>query len=279
MPPHKPHQNSFPRIMGIVNVTPDSFSDGGIFFSGERAFEHAARLLEDGADILDIGGESSRPGADAVSEQEELRRVIPVIEAVRHVNATVPISVDTTKYAVAEAALQTGATMINDISALRSELRFAELAARHNAALILMHMQGTPRTMQQQPQYTSVVSEVMDFLRAQIALAKAHGVAEIYADVGIGFGKTLDHNLDLLRHHQEFIALGVPLVLGISRKSFLGKLLHIEVAAERDAATLAAHLLLLNAGATIVRVHNVAMLAHARALYEALSPLPIHSEI
>jgi dihydropteroate synthase len=257
--------------MGVINVTPDSFSDGGKFFAGERAFEQAARLIEEGADMLDIGGESSRPGAESVSEQEELRRVIPVVEVVRRVHATIPISVDTVKYAVAEAALQAGATIINDISALRHEPRLAELAARHNAALVLMHMKGTPRTMQQEPQYKDVVSEVKEFLHQQIAFAKSHGVERIYADVGIGFGKTLEHNLALLRNHHEFAELGVPLVLGISRKSFLGKLLHLDVAAERDVATLAAHLLLLGAGVSVVRVHNVALLSAARTLHAALS--------
>jgi dihydropteroate synthase len=262
--------------MGIVNTTPDSFSDGGAFFaqntfSAERAVEHALQLAAEGADILDIGGESSRPGAEAVSEAEELYRVIPVIEGIRQHNAIIRISIDTTKYNVAEAALQAGASIINDISGLQHEPRLAGLAAAHNASLVIMHIQGTPRTMQASPHYADVVGEVMQFLERQIAFARSCGVQHIIADVGIGFGKTLEHNLTLLRHHHEFLRLGVPLLLGISRKSWLGKLLNIDIAHERDTATLAAHLLLLGHGASIIRVHNVRLLHEARRIHAALA--------
>ncbi len=264
---------TFPRIMGVVNVTPDSFSDGGKWFERSRAVEHALQLIADGADILDVGGESSRPGAEAVPMAEELQRVIPVIEGIRAVHPTIPISVDTTKYAVAKSALEAGATMLNDITGLTAEPRLAELAARFEAALVIMHIQGTPRTMQIQPTYTNVVREVFAFLERQIAFARSCGASKLYADVGIGFGKTVEHNLQLLKHHAEFAALGVPMLLGISRKSFLGKILGIDVAAERDNATLALHLLLFgafDAGVSIVRVHNVLQMAQARTLWQAL---------
>jgi dihydropteroate synthase len=264
---------TFPRIMGVVNVTPDSFSDGGKWFERPRAVEHALQLIADGADILDVGGESSRPGAEAVPMIEELQRVIPVIEGVRAVHPTIPISIDTTKYAVAKSALEAGATMLNDITGLTAEPRLAELAAQFGAELVIMHIQGTPRTMQVQPTYTNVVREVFAFLERQIAFARSCGATKLYADVGIGFGKTVEHNFELLRHHAEFAALGVPMLLGISRKSFLGKILGIDVAAERDSATLALHLLLLkgfDAGVSIVRVHNVAQIAQARTLWQAL---------
>ncbi len=257
--------------MGVVNVTPDSFSDGGAWFSTADACNHALALVRDGADILDIGGESSRPGASPVGEQEEIQRVVPVVVAVRALHGSVDISVDTVKYGVARAALDAGATMLNDISGLDAEPRLAELAAEYNVPIVLMHMQGTPRTMQQNPAYGDVVSEVYEALEAKIARARELGASQVYADVGIGFGKTLEHNMHLLAHHKTFTGLGVPLVLGISRKSFLGKLLGIEKASERDAATLAMHLLLADSGADIIRVHNVSYLAQARVLRRELN--------
>lgn len=255
--------------MGIVNVTPDSFSDGGQFLNADRAIEHAFRLVAEGADILDIGGESSRPGAAGISATEELRRVLPVIEGIRS-RLNVPISIDTTKYNVAEAALKAGVTIINDISGLQAEPRLAQLAARYDAGLVIMHMQGTPRTMQHSPHYKDVVGEVFSFLERQIGYAQRCGVQKIWADVGIGFGKTAEHNWALLRYHEAFAELGVPLLLGISRKSFLGKLLGIEQADERDTATLITHLLLLHANVHIIRVHNVGLFDQARRIYNAL---------
>lgn len=260
---------SFPQLMGIVNVTPDSFSDGGVYNEAEAAVAHALQLVQDGADILDIGGESSRPGAAEIPAHEELQRVVPVIEGIRKANADIPISIDTVKYDVARAALQAGATMINDISGLDSEPRLAELAAEYEVPLVLMHMAGTPRTMQQNPTYNDVVQDVFDALAAKLERARSLGAKQLYADVGIGFGKTMEHNLQLLANHKKFTDLGVPLLLGLSRKSFLGKLLGIEKAQERDVATLAMHLLLQDSGADIIRVHNVQYLAQARVLHRA----------
>ncbi|MCS7177374.1 MAG: dihydropteroate synthase [Candidatus Kapabacteria bacterium] len=260
----------FPQIMGVVNVTPDSFSDGGLYVEPQAAIEHALRLVEEGADILDIGGESTRPGAEPVPVEEELRRVIPVVEGIRRYQREIPISIDTTKYEVAAAALAVGATMLNDISALRFDPRIGELAAEHDVPLVLMHMQGTPRTMQENPQYGDVVAEVKAFLQERIAHARALGVRRIIADVGIGFGKTVEHNWELLRRHREFLSLGVPMLLGISRKSFLGKTLGIEDPRQRDCATALLHALLLDSGVSIVRVHNVALMAQLRHLWQCL---------
>lgn len=261
----------FPQIMGVVNVTPDSFSDGGLYADPAAAVEHALELIERGADILDIGGESSRPGAEPVPVEEELQRVIPVIEGIRRHNRTIPISVDTTKSEVAAAAFAAGATMLNDISALRFDPRMGEVAAAHGVPVILMHMQGTPRTMQLNPHYADVVAEVKAFLHERIAYARSLGIQHIIADVGIGFGKTVEHNWELLRRHREFRELGVPLLLGISRKSFLGTTLGIEEPRQRDCATALLHALLLGSGADIIRVHNVALLVQLRRLWECLS--------
>lgn len=264
-------QNSaFPRIMGIVNITPDSFSDGGSYTAAEVAVEHALQLLRDGADVLDIGGESSRPGAKPVPVEEELRRVVPVVQGIRRHNADVPLSIDTVKYDVARAALEAGATMINDISGLAAEPRLANLAAERAVPLVLMHRQGTPGTMQVKPTYSDVVEEVFGSLAQSIEQARSRGATQLYADVGIGFGKTLEHNMALLANHRRFVELGVPLLLGVSRKSMFGTLLGIEKPTDRDAATLALHLLLLQSGAAIVRVHNVRSIAHARVLQQTL---------
>ncbi|MCS7169977.1 MAG: dihydropteroate synthase [Candidatus Kapabacteria bacterium] len=259
--------HQFPQIMGVINVTPDSFSDGGLCAEFQAAIEHALQLVEEGADILDIGGESTRPGAEPVPVEEELRRVVPVVEGIRRHHREIPISIDTTKYEVAAGALAAGATMLNDISALRFDPRIGELAAEHDVPLVLMHMQGTPRTMQDNPRYSDVVAEVKAFLQERIAYARGLGVRHIIADVGIGFGKTVEHNWELLRRHREFLALGVPMLLGISRKSFLGKTLGIEDPRRRDCATALLHALLLDSGISIVRVHNVALMAQLRRLW------------
>lgn len=261
----------FPKIMGIVNVTPDSFSDGGKYNSFKTATDHALKLIDDGADILDIGGESTRPGAAEVSADEEIARVVPVIEAIRKVNSDIPISIDTTKYDVALKSVEAGATMINDISALKNDERLGQLAALKNLPLILMHMQGVPRTMQQNPQYDDVVQDVFKELAERIQFAQSLGVKEIIADVGIGFGKTVEHNWQLLKFHAEFLKLGVPLLLGISRKSFIGKSLGIDVAAERDIPTALLHAMLLKSGAGIIRVHDVKIHSQVRELFKKLN--------
>lgn len=258
----------FPHIMGIVNVTPDSFSDGGETFTPEHAIAHALQLIDEGADILDIGGESSRPGADSVHAEEELRRVIPIIEAIRKHNPTIPISIDTIKYSVAEAALQAGATIINDISGLEYDVRLAKLAEQYSATLILMHMKGTPKSMQDNPTYKNVLNEVMQNLRDKIRLAKSFGVKKIMADMGIGFGKTAEHNWTLLQQHHRFAELQVPMLLGISRKSFLGAALGYNNPKDRDMATALLHALLLNTNVDTIRVHNVKLLSDLKILYQ-----------
>jgi dihydropteroate synthase len=246
---------SRPLVMGIVNVTPDSFSDGGHHASTEAAISHALQLIEDGADILDIGGESTRPGAAEVSEQEELDRVLPVMAGLRDVS--VPISIDTCKPQVMRAALAAGASMVNDINALLAEGAL-DAVAGSNAAVCLMHKQGVPQTMQQQPHYIDVIAEVSAFLRERISAVEAAGIARdrIVIDPGFGFGKTLAHNLDLLRELEIFCALGVPVLAGLSRKSMLGALTGRDVN-ERLAASVAAALLAVQRGAAIVRVHDV----------------------
>lgn len=232
---------SRPLVMGIINVTPDSFSDGGHHASTAVAIAHARQLIEDGADILDIGGESTRPGAAMVSLQEELDRVLPVIEGLRDIS--VPVSIDTCKPEVMRAALAAGASMVNDVNALQAK-GVLEVVARSDAAVCLMHKQGTPQTMQQQPSYQNVVAEVCNFLRERIDAAEAAGIARqrIVVDPGFGFGKTLAHNLDLLRGLESFRALGVPVLAGLSRKSMLGAITGRDVN-ERMAASVAAALL------------------------------------
>lgn len=261
----------FPRIVGIVNVTPDSFSDGGKYFDQQRAVAHALELIDAGADVLDIGGESARPGAEPVAADEEIRRVVPVIEQIRQSHPTIPISIDTTKAVVAERVLDAGATMINDISAGRFDPEMFSVAAERQVPIVLMHIQGTPATMQVNPHYSDVVEEILAFLHERINVARAHGIREIIADVGIGFGKTLEHNLTLLANLQRFAVLGVPLLLGISRKRFLGALSGIDEPSERDTVTALMHALLLNGPVEYIRVHNVRLHVQLRTLWHALS--------
>ena len=244
-----------PKVMGIVNVTPDSFSDGGRYASSAAAIEHAQQLIADGADLLDIGGESTRPGAAEVSEQEELDRVLPVIEGLRDI--AVPLSIDTCKPSVMRAAIKAGASLVNDVNALQAKDAL-QAVADSDAAVCLMHKQGTPQTMQQQPRYADVVAEVSGFLRERIAAAETAGIARarIVIDPGFGFGKALTHNLDLLRHLEALRALGVPVLAGLSRKSMLGALTGRAVD-DRVAASVAAALLAVQRGAAIVRVHDV----------------------
>ncbi len=260
-------------VMGIVNVTPDSFSDGGQFFALERAVEHARRLIAEGADILDIGGESSRPGAQPVPEAEELRRVVPVIRAIRQESA-VPISVDTYKAAVAQAAVEAGANIVNDISALRFDPQMVKVVAHARVPVVLMHMQGEPRTMQQNPVYTDVVREIKEFLAERVAFARAYGIEKVLIDPGIGFGKTVEHNIEILRRLGELRELGCPILIGTSRKSFIGRLgsttpepLPIH---ERLEGTIASTVIAVLNGAQIVRVHDVAPMRRALAIVDAV---------
>jgi dihydropteroate synthase len=242
-------------IMGVVNVTPDSFSDGGRYLDARAAIGHGEQLAAEGAAILDVGGESTRPGADPVSEEEELRRVVPVVEGLA---GAARVSIDTSKVAVAAAALDAGADYVNDVTAFRGDPELAGLVAERGVDCCLMHMLGTPRTMQRDPRYDDVVSEVKAFLEARLAFAVGEGVAEerVMLDPGIGFGKTVEHNLELIRRLDEIVAIGRPVVFGVSRKSFLGKLTGREVG-ERAVATAAANVLALERGASIFRVHDV----------------------
>jgi dihydropteroate synthase len=255
--------------MGVVNVTPDSFSDGVLYLEPGAAIAHGRRLADEGAAILDIGGESTRPGAAEVTAEEELRRVIGVIEALAEV--PVRISVDTSKAVVAEAALGAGATMVNDVTALRGDPDMAGLVAAAGADCCLMHMLGTPRTMQDDPRYDDVVSDVKAFLEERAAFAVATGIAEerIVVDPGIGFGKTGAHNLELLRRLNELTELGFPLMIGTSRKSFLGRLTGRTEPADRLAATVASCVMAYERGASVFRVHDVAPVHDALAVAAA----------
>lgn len=246
-------------LMGIVNVTPDSFSDGGRYLDAQAAVAHGLALEAEGAGILDVGGESTRPGAEPVTADEELRRVLPVVAGLRAAGAAAAISVDTTKASVAAGALAAGASIVNDVSALRGDRELAGVVAEHGAGLCLMHMRGEPRTMQRDPRYDDVVAEVAAFLEERMRFAVARGIAEerIVLDPGIGFGKTAEHNLALLRRLDELAALGRPVLVGTSRKSFLGRLTGRDVEG-RLAATIASNVVALERGARIFRVHDVA---------------------
>ena len=244
------------RLMGIVNVTPDSFSDGGLYLDPEAAVAHGRELIAEGADLLDVGGESTRPGAEAVDAAEERRRVEPVVSGLAGAGAE--ISIDTSKAEVAEAALDAGATIVNDVTALRADPELAALAAERDAGLVLMHMQGTPRTMQEDPTYDDVVDDVKAFLAERLEFALDRGVAEerVWLDPGFGFGKTVEHNLELLRRLRELTDLGRPLVVGTSRKSFIGTISGAEVG-ERLGGTVATCAIAYANGAEVLRVHDV----------------------
>jgi dihydropteroate synthase len=246
-------------IMGIVNVTPDSFSDGGTFPDAVSAIVHARRLVGEGAAIIDVGGESTRPGAAPVPPEQELERVIPVVEGVAGLNLPVQVSIDTMKLPVAEAALDAGASYVNDVTAFRHDPELAALVADRGVDCCLMHMLGEPRTMQNDPQYDDVVDDVKAFLTERMQVATAAGIAEdrISLDPGIGFGKTMEHNLELLRRIDELVAIGRPIVVGTSRKSFLGRITGRDVT-ERVHATVATTVIAFERGAQVFRVHDVA---------------------
>lgn len=247
------------RIMGVVNVTPDSFSDGGHYLDAAAAIAHGLELEAEGAVMLDVGGESTRPGAAPVAEPEELRRVIPVIEGLIDGGSNAQISIDTSKATVAARALASGATLVNDVTAFRGDPEIAVVVAEAKADCCLMHMLGTPRTMQLDPRYDDVVGDVKAFLEERMSFAIDHGIDEgrILLDPGIGFGKTVEHNLELLRRLGELVELGRPVVIGTSRKSFLGKITGREVD-DRVAATVATNVLAYERGARVFRVHDVA---------------------
>jgi dihydropteroate synthase len=247
-------------VIGVVNVTPDSFSDGGLYLDPQAAIEHGIELDREGASILDIGGESTRPGAAPVSAEEELRRVMPVIEGLILAGVGARISIDTSKAAVAKAAIEAGATFVNDVTALRGDPEMAAVVAEHEVDCCLMHMLGDPQTMQDDPRYDDVVKEVKSFLEERLEVAVAAGVDErrIVLDPGIGFGKTVEHNLELLRRTGELVALGRPVMIGTSRKSFLGRLTGRTEPADRIPGTVATCVIAYERGARIFRVHDVA---------------------
>ena len=265
------HRSRRPLVMGVVNVTPDSFSDGGLFDRPDRAVAHGLTLLEQGADLLDIGGESTRPGAEPVTEDEELARVMPVLEGLRR-HSDAPISIDTSKPALMRAAAEAGADMINDVSALGAPGSLEAVVAS-GLPVCLMHMQGEPRTMQRNPRYEDVVGEVLDFFQDRLQTCLDAGVAResIVLDPGFGFGKSLDHNLALLHRLDELNSLGYPLLVGISRKSMLGALTGRKAPDQRVAASVAAAVIAAQRGAAIVRVHDVAETIDALKIWSALA--------
>jgi dihydropteroate synthase len=260
-----------PLVMGVVNVTPDSFSDGGRFFAFEEALTQARALAAAGADILDLGGESTRPYADPVPLEEELRRVIPLIKALAG-EVHLPLSIDTYKAPVARAALNAGASLINDISALRFDPDMAPLAVEFQVPVVLMHMQGTPRDMQRHPHYDDLIGEVKSFFQERLEFAVSQGIPKelVILDPGIGFGKTFQHNLELLNRLDEFLDLGCPLMVGPSRKAFIGHLLNLPNGEVRDVGTLGAVAVAAMRGASIIRTHNVSYTRQLLAVMEAI---------
>lgn len=258
-------------IMGIVNVTPDSFSDGGKFYSSELAVSRASDLIEEGADIIDIGGESTRPGASQVSEFEEMKRVLPVIEKLRKIDPNILISIDTTKSSVAEYAAQAGADIINDVSGLNFDKRMAKVVSKFNLPLVIMHMKGNPENMQENPEYKNIIDEIIDFFENQIKIATESGIKRynIIIDPGIGFGKTINHNFELLAKLEKFKKFNLPILIGTSRKSFIGKILSLppNERVEGTAATVAAGVL---NGANIVRVHDVKSMTRVVKIIEKI---------
>jgi dihydropteroate synthase len=265
----------WPLVMGIVNVTPDSFSDGGRFLDAGAAVDHALQIVADGADILDIGGESTRPYSEPVAAEDELRRVLPVIERLVE-RVAVPISIDTSKAVVARAAVDAGAQIINDVTGLEGDPGIVTLARESRAGVCVMHMQGTPQTMQDNPSYADVVAEVREYLRRRRDTLIAEGIEHerICLDPGIGFGKTHEHNIQLMAHCGEFYGLGCPLLVGHSRKGFLGKLIG-DKEADRTAATIGAAISLAVQGVQIVRVHDVRPVREALAAFEATGGLQL----
>jgi dihydropteroate synthase len=265
-----------PVVVGILNVTPDSFSDGGDFLDPEAAAEHAAAMLGEGADMLDIGGESTRPGSDPVSQEEEIRRVVPVIERILAVRPEAVISVDTYRSGTATAALEAGASLLNDVTALRGDPRMVSVIEEAECPVILMHMQGEPKTMQKDPYYQDVVGEVRDFLaeRAEYAVAAGVRPQNVILDPGIGFGKNLEHNLALLRNLDAIVDLGFPVLIGASRKRFIESITSVQEARDRVSGTVATTVLAFEQGAKFFRVHDVRANREALAVAEAVLHTP-----
>ena len=261
---------SSPQIMGVLNVTPDSFSDGGEFNAVESALGQIGLMVSQGASIIDIGGESTRPGSEPVTEQQELERVIPVIEKALSQFPDALFSIDTTKYAVAEEALKRGVHFVNDVSGLQKEPRLAQLCAKYRAGYILMHSQGNPKTMQNDPGYDDVIADISSFFREKIKLARDAGVDTIILDPGIGFGKTQQHNIRIINELESFKKLGCPLMIGASRKSMIGRMLNDREVSDRVIGTVVAHYQAMLNGAKIIRVHDVKEAKDAILVYNAL---------
>ncbi len=257
--------------MGILNVTPDSFSDGGVFLNKDRAVDQALRMQDEGADIIDIGGESTRPGSGAITFREEIKRVLPVIEKLAG-KVNIPISIDTYKSVVAEAAIQAGASIINDISGLRFDTKMPGIVARHKVPVVIMHIKGRPRDMQKKPVYKSLIPEIMDYLNESIITARNAGIPDnmIIIDPGIGFGKTLEHNLEIIRRLNEFTGYQKPILIGPSRKSFIGKLLGDLPVTDRLQGTAAAVAIGIFNGANIIRVHDVKEMFRVAKIADAI---------
>ncbi|MBP9119480.1 MAG: dihydropteroate synthase [Ignavibacterium sp.] len=247
---------AIPKIMGIVNVTPDSFSDGGKYFSIDQAVTQGLKLIDEGADIIDIGGESTRPGSDSVSLEEELKRTTPVIKSILHLRKDAIISIDTTKSEVAKQALDNGAQIINDISGLTFDENMTQVAKEYDACVVIMHIKGNPKTMQDNPDYTDVVKEVYDFLLVQSIKSKQNGVDKIIVDPGIGFGKRIEDNFSLIKNLEYFQSLGYPVMVGLSKKSFIGRTLDLDIN-QRDVGTVIMETISILKSARIIRTHNV----------------------
>ena len=265
--------NTRTHIMGILNITPDSFSDGGKYYDGkidlDKIISDAIKMEKDGADFIDVGGESTRPGAEEVTLYEELSRVLPVISKLKK-RLNIPISIDTYKSTVAEEALKAGATIVNDISGFNFDKKMPEITAKYNASCILMHIKGTPNNMQENPEYENVIEEIKNYFISSINIAKEAGINQIIIDPGIGFGKTLDHNLMIFKHLREFKSLGYPLLIGVSNKSFIDKIYPAKID-ERLEGTIAANTFAILNGANIIRVHNVFSNKRAARVEDALN--------
>jgi dihydropteroate synthase len=261
----------FPKIMGILNVTPDSFSDGGKYFDSKSATDKALKMIDEGADIIDIGGESTKPGAENVDTSTEIERVIPVIKQIKKTAPDVKISIDTTKYDVALNALDFGADMLNDVSNMRNEPRLADLAAQYNVPLIIMHSRSNPKNMQINPEYSNLWDDLISELSITIESAKNRNAKNIIIDPGIGFAKNYEHNIEILKNLQNLYKLNCPILLGISRKSFIGKMLNISSPENRDFPTAILHSLLLKFKIEYIRVHNVELVSQIKKIYETFS--------
>jgi dihydropteroate synthase len=259
-------------IMGILNVTPDSFSDGGLYFNKDKAVQHALKLVEEGADIIDIGGESTRPGSEPVSAEEEIRRTVPVIKAISK-EIKIPISIDTYKSEVARCALDAGAAIVNDISGLRFDPEMPKVVAKYGVPAIIMHIKGRPKDMQQNPFYEALIPEIMNYLRISIGLANKFGIPDdkIIIDPGIGFGKTFEHNLEIIKNLKELTFLGKPIAIGVSRKAFIGKILGDIPSSERLEGTAAAVAISIFNGVNIVRVHDVKEMSKVAKVADAIT--------